>query len=171
MKNRILIFLFFLSYNGFSQYVNHTAEISTGYNRIGFYNELSYKLGLKSHNLKFGGRHYTLDNFFEKNIIGLSFDYTKIIVSNNEQLYFYPGVSISCFIEDKSHAKVILKDFKVISGIGVNIVKNLSVYYQIGFGILDVSSNLKIVGEIVKFNYFNYEMVFGLSYCFSNSSK
>jgi hypothetical protein len=171
MKNRILILLLFLSYNGFSQFVNHNTQVSTGYNRVGFYNEWSYKLGLKNHYLKFGARHYTFDNFFEKNTIGFSFDYTKRIDSKKEKVYFYPGVSLSLFTEDKTNAKLSLKDYKIISGIGFNIVKKLSVYYQIGFGILDATSNLKMVNEIVKINYFNYEMVFGLSYRFGNSTK
>jgi hypothetical protein len=171
MKNRILFLTLFFSFNGISQLLNHNAQVSTGYNRVGFYNEMSYKLGLKQHYLKFGARHYTLDNFFVKNVVGFSFDYTKIIDANNKKMYFYPGVSMSFFVENKSHAKVVLNDYKVISGIGINCVKNLSVYYQIGFGILDVTSNLKMVDEIVKINYFNYEMVFGLSYRIGNSSK
>lgn len=171
MKNRVLILIIFLSYNGWSQFVNHNAQISTGYNRIGFYNELSYKLGLKEHYLKFGARHYTFDNFFEKNTIGFSFDYTKQINSKQGKFYFYPGVSLSFFVEDKTHAKLSLQDYKLLNGIGFNILKNVSIYYQLGVGIIDATSQLKIVNERVKINYFNYEMVFGLSYRFGNSTK
>lgn len=171
MKNSVLILFLFMSYNGISQFVNHNTQLSTGYNRVGFYNELSYKLGLKKHYFKFGARHYTFDDFFEKNTIGFSFDYTRKFDSENKKVYFYPGVSMSFFVEDKTHAKVSLKDYKLISGIGVNIVKKLSIYYQLGFGVLDATSNLKMVNEIVKINYFNYEMVFGLSYRFGNPTK
>jgi len=171
MRNIVWILLLFVSYNGFSQLVSHNTQISTGYNRIGFYNELSYKLGMKNNLLKFGARHYTFDNFFEKNTVGFSLDYSRTIDSKNENFYFYPGVSFSVFSENKTNANVVLKDYKLINGIGFNIVKKISIYYQLGFGVLDVTSKLKSADEVVKINYFNYEMVFGLSYRFGNPTK
>jgi|GEM_PF-1647256 len=171
MKKIVWILLFFVSYNGISQSISHNAQITTGYNRIGFYNELSYKLGIKNNFLKFGARHYTFDNFFEKNTIGFSFDYSKKIDSKNEKFYFYPGVSFSVFSENKTNANVVLKDYKVISGIGFNSFKKISIYYQLGFGVLAATSKLKSVDEVVKINYFNYEMVFGLSYRFGSTTK
>jgi len=171
MKNIVWTLLFFISYNGISQSISHNAQISTGYNRVGFYNELSYKLGIKNHVFKFGARHYTFDNFFENNTVGFSIDYSRTIDSKNEKLYFYPGASFSVFFENKTKANVVLMDYKLINGVGFNIVKKISIYYQLGVGILDVTSRLKDVDEVVKINYFNYEMVFGLSYRFGYTAK
>jgi len=171
MGKLVYILFFFISFVGYSQKLNHNAQLSTGYNRVGFYNELSYKIGSKNHLVKIGVRHYTFDNFFEKNTIGLSIDYSYMLNSKNDKFYFYPGASFTVFSEDKDHVVAVLKEYKLINGIGYNIIKNLSFYYQLGFGIIDVKSKLKDVEEVVKINYFNYEMVFGLNYRFGNSTK
>ncbi len=171
MKNKVFILLLFVSFTGGTQLISHRAQVSTGYNRIGFFNEISYKIGLKNNYLKLGIRHYTFDNFFEKNTIGGAIDYTYQLHSKNGNLHFYPGLSFTVFSENKSNAKVTLKDYKLINGIGYNGIKNLTIYYQLGFGILDATSVLKSIDEIVKINYFNYEMVFGLSYRFKSTTK
>lgn len=171
MKEIVLFFTLFLHFIGNAQSVNHKAQLTTGYNRIGFYNEVSYKFGVKKHELKFGARHYTFDNFFEKNTIGLSIDYLNKFYSKNEKLFFYPGVSFSIFKEQKSNAKVTLTDYKVITGLGYTFYRGMSLYYQLGFGILDTRAQLKVVDELVKINYFNYEMAIGISYRFGTASK
>jgi len=172
MKNYSTILIFLLiSFFGIGQNVKHIAQFSTGYNRIGFYNELAYKIDAYQHQLKIGGRHYTFDNFFEKNTIGISLDYTYQIQSRGKHFYFYPGVSYTFFKEHKTNVVVNLTDIKLISGVGFKIYKGLSIYYQLGFGVLDAKSELKKKNETVKANYFNYEMAFGLSYRFGSDSK
>jgi len=171
MKYNVLILLVFVCSTGFSQLINHNVQVSTGYNRIGFFNEASYKLGIKNNYLKLGARHYTFDTFFEKNTIGASIDYTYHVNSKNDKFYFYPGISFSVFSEIKTNIKLIVKDYKLINGIGYNGIKNLSIYYQLGFGVIDATSTVNKVDEIVKINYFNYEMVFGLCYRFGTATK
>lgn len=171
MKSIGLFFLLFLTFNGVAQNSNHNVQGATGYNRIGFYNELSYKFGVKQNYFKFGARHYTIDNFFETNAIGGSVDYMYHLNSKNDKFYFYPGASFTFFTENKSNAKIVLNDFKLINGVGYNAFKGFSVYYQMGFGIVDVKSKLTQIEKIVKINYFNYEMVFGINYRFSSATK
>ena len=166
-----ILFISFAVFLSTAQSNNEYLQLSTGYNRIGFYNDLAFKFEIKQHQISFGLRHYTLDNFFEKNTIGMSLGYNYIIHAQNEKFYFYPGISTGFFKENKSYAQVYLTDLKLINGVGYNISKHWSINYQLGLGVLKTKSYLVNVGEVSKIDYFNYEISVGLTYRFGNSAK
>ena len=168
MKKWIFVFFFFLIGTAHAQKIQNTFQIKTGYNRIGFFNELGYKLDVKHHQFKLGLRHYTLDNFFEKNTVGLSVDYAYQFRSENDRYFFYPGISTAFFVENKTNARVFNYDYKLINGIGVNLNSNWALFYQIGFGVVSAKSKLMLNDEVVAVAYFNYELALGINYRFNN---
>lgn len=172
MKN-ILFYITILitSFSGVSQGTNESLTLKTGFNRIGFYNSLSFIGDFNNHQINLGLRHYNLDNFFEKNTIGLDVGYQYLIASKNDKFYFYPGVSTSFFRENKTQAIVSLTDLKLINGVGINLNEKWSLNYQLGAGVLLTKSILHNIGEVNKIEYYNYEMSFGINYRFRSSSK
>jgi hypothetical protein len=165
MKNTSLFFVLCLVINvTFGQTKNHFIDLSTGFNRIGFYNELGYKFEINSHQLKIGARHYTLDNFFEKNTVGASLAYSYLVRGTSNKFYFYPGINISFFNENKNNANVILSEYKLVNGFGYNFNKRWSLSYQLGFGVILTKSHLPNFEEPIRLEYFNYELAVGLSY-------
>jgi len=161
----------FLSFQTFSQSNKEFIELSTGFNRIGFYNDLAFKFEIKYHQVNLGLRHYTLDNFFEKNTVGMSIGYKYIIHGQNNKFYFYPGLNTSFFKENKSIGQVFLSDFKLINGVGVNFNPKWSLFYQLGLGVLKTRAELIVNQGVSKIDYFNYEIALGISYSFGDSSK
>jgi len=173
MKNykNVLYVMFFLSFQAFSQSNKEFLELSSGFNRIGFYNDFAFKFEIKQHQINLGLRHYTLDNFFEKNTVGMSVGYKYIIHAQNNKFYFYPGINANFFKENKSIGQVFLSDFKLISGVGLNLNHKWSLFYQLGLGVVKTRSELVITEIITKVDYFNYEIALGISYSFGDSSK
>lgn len=162
-KGIYLVFLLVVT-SGYSQSVQNSFQVQTGFNRIGFYNELGFKFDIKRNQFKLGLRHYTLDNFFEKNTIGFSFDYSYLLPSKNEKYFFYPGISSSFFMENKSTAQVFISDFKLINGVGINLNKKWSLFYQLGFGVVTTKSYLINSSDVTNTAYFNYELALGVVY-------
>jgi hypothetical protein len=171
MKKVALILMFSAAFNCFSQNTNESLALRTGFNRVGFYNSFGFVGDIKNHQINVGLRHYTLDNFFEKNTIGLDLGYQYLINAKNEKFYFYPGISTSFFRENKTQAIVYLTDLKLINGVGINLNEKWSLNYQLGVGVLFIKSNLYDIGEVNKIEYYNYEMSFGINYRFRNSSE
>lgn len=165
MKKVVLVFVLSVVTNiAFSQAKYHFIDLSTGFNRIGFYNEIGYKFELNCHQLKIGARHYTLDNFFETNAIGMDLRYGYKVLSQNQRLYFCPGVSATFFKEKKNNANVTLSDIKLVNQLGINLKNSWSVFYELGMGVIMVKSDLINVNEISNLEYFNYEISLGVSY-------
>ena len=167
----IILLLLLLSLSSNAQMSQKYLQATTGFNRIGFFNEAGFKIGIKNNQFKLGLRHYTLDNFFEKNTVGLSMDYYYQLFSKDNKYYFYPGISTVFFMENKTNAQVFNYDYKLINGVGVNLNVNWSLFYQIGFGITTTRAHLLNSTDVTKVDYFNYELGLGVSYRFNKSKK
>lgn len=164
LKKGVLLALLLVGTHGYSQSTQNSLQLQSGFNRIGFYNELGFKFDIKRNQFKLGLRHYTLDNFFEKNTIGFSFDYNYWLASKSEKYFFYPGISTTFFMENKSSAQVFISDIKLINGVGINLNKKWALFYQLGFGIVTTKSYLLSSSDVTNTAYFNYELALGVVY-------
>lgn len=171
IKELILILFVFFTCLSNAQSSQNFLQVTTGFNRVGFFNEAGFKFEIKHHQFKFGLRHYTLDNFFEKNTIGFSFDYNYQFTSRNNKFFFYPGVSTAFFMENKTNTQVFNSDYKLVNGVGINLNPKWSVFYQLGFGVITTKSYLINSSDVVQISFFNYELAVGLSYRFIKGEK
>ncbi|HIP35394.1 MAG TPA: hypothetical protein EYG85_00900 [Crocinitomix sp.] len=168
MNKIIFLILFVLSINIVcSQNVTHSIWGLQGFNRVGFYNDLSYKLSYSNHQLCLGARYYTFDDFFEKNTIGLSLGYDYKIESKSEKIFFFTGVYTSIFNEKKSNAKVNLITAMLTNGIGIKIFNQFAFFYQLGIGVVSNKTTITQYNTTTKYQFYNYEMALGFSYHFN----
>jgi hypothetical protein len=171
IRKILFVCVLFYSFNNLAQQTIHNIELSAGFNRIGFFNQASFKIDIKNNQFKLGLRHYTIDNFFEKNTIGMSLGYNYKVTSKSNKTYFYPGVNTAFFIENKTNSRVFISDYKLINGIGVNLNSKWSLYYQLGFGVVTTKTYVIDIGDVISVPYFNYEMLFGVCYQLGGNSK
>jgi len=160
----ILFFCLLINIVNYAQNTTHGILFKTGYNRIGFYNNLSYQFNYKQHQITIGPKHYTLDNFFEKNTIGLFLGYGYIIEAKNKKTFFKPSIEASFFKENKSSGYLNLKDFQLSNKIGYYITQNINIGYTLGFGV--ILANSKNNNGFYKAEYYNYEMALSVGYHF-----
>lgn len=141
------------------------AYANTGFNRIGFLNDIGGQIEMKSHQIRLGLRFYAPDQVFETNQPGLQLAY-HFHYLGFKKFNLVSGLQISYFQEYKDEIRFRLIDPQVELGGQWRISKSIRIATILSLGSTQIYTNGGILKGTEHFNYLNYEFKIGLTYRF-----
>lgn len=169
---RIVTLVLFLNLmtGAFSQPRKGTATV-LGFDRIGLYLNQSLSMDIGPNQLDFGLRYYGPDYVFERNIVGMSLGYGRILYDAGGKWIIIPGLQGAFFRENKTSTELYVSVINVQNRIGWRITPGLTLFAGTGFGIVINKTNSHVTGETYVNPYFNYVAELGLSVRWQGKEK